>query len=376
MYFRDIVGHEDLKRRLRESARKGIVPHAQLFAGPDGAGAFPLALAYARYLNCKERTETDACGHCPSCRQYDVLQHPDLHFVFPIVKKERPKKEVCDDYLPEWRALLGSGPYFGIDDWLEAMDAGNSQALIYARESDEIIRKLSLRIYEAEYRVLFVWLPERLHLSCANKLLKLIEEPAPHTLILLVSAAPDMVLGTIQSRAQSVPVRPVGEEEMQAALQEREHLDAEAAREVAHLAGGNYLHALGILGAGEENSFFLTHFKSMFRNAWTRNARNMRAEAEELAAIGRERQKNYLAYCQRLLRENFIYRFHSPEINYLNREEEAFSKNFAPYVNEGNVCELMDEFSLAEQHIAQNANAKMVFFDLHLHVASLVRRNP
>ena len=163
MFFKDIIGQEAVKAHLRQMAQKGIVPHAQLFTERGGAGAFPLALAYARYLNCTERTETDACGHCPSCLKFDALAHPDLHFVFPIVAKKEKKKEVCDDYLPEWRTFLKDNPYFGLDQWLDAMDAGNSQALIYSKESDEILRKLSLKIYEAEYRIRMVWLRETLH---------------------------------------------------------------------------------------------------------------------------------------------------------------------------------------------------------------------
>ena len=164
MYFKDIIGQEEVKERLRQSARTGIVPHAQLFTEQGGAGAFPLALAYARYLNCTNRTDTDACGRCPSCLKYDELAHPDLHFVFPIVAKKEKKKEVCDDYLSEWRGFLKEHPYFNMDEWLDYIEAGNSQAIIYSKESDEIIHKLSLKIYEAEYRILMVWLPETSYL--------------------------------------------------------------------------------------------------------------------------------------------------------------------------------------------------------------------
>lgn len=162
MYFKDIIGQEKVKQRLIESANKGIVPHAQLFCETGGSGAYPLALAYARYLNCKNRGPADSCGHCPSCVKYDEYAHPDLHFVYPIVAKKDKKKEVCDDYLPEWRPFLRAHTYFDLDNWIEYIDAGNSQPLIYSKESDEIVRKLSLRIYEADYRVLLI----DLSLSC------------------------------------------------------------------------------------------------------------------------------------------------------------------------------------------------------------------
>jgi DNA polymerase-3 subunit delta' len=372
MYFKDIIGQGEIKQQLIGAARKQVVPHAQLFYEQGGAGAFPLAMAYARYLNCRERSETDACGHCPSCVKYNEWAHPDLHFVFPIIRKER-KKEVCDDYLPEWRTLLRKHTYFSLEHWLEAMDAGNLQALIYSKESDEIFRKLNRRIYEADYRVLLVWLPEKMHSSCANKLLKIIEEPPANTVILLVSEEPDQVLGTIQSRAQRLNVRAIDAGDMAAALVERERLEPEAARQVAHLAGGSYLKAIDLISVSEENSFFLEQFKQIMRNAWSRNVKGMKAMADQMATIGRERQKNFLTYCQRLIRENFMYRFQSPDLNYMNKQEAEFSARFAPFVNEQNVFELMNELAKAERHIGQNVNAKMVFFDLSLRITVLIK---
>ena len=209
MYFHDIIGQDDLKARLTDTARRGIIPHARLFCGRTGSGTFPLALAYARYLNCTDRTDTDACGKCHSCRQYDALAHPDLHFVFPIVADKKRKRTVCDDYLGEWREMLTEHTYFDLDEWLDRMETAGKQALIYAEESDQMIRKTSLRIYEAQYRVLIVWMPERMHAACANKLLKLIEEPPARTVILMVSDAPDLILGTILSRTQRLDVRPI-----------------------------------------------------------------------------------------------------------------------------------------------------------------------
>lgn len=374
MYFKDIIGQEDIKQRLIQSAQTGIVPHARLFTEQGGAGAFPLALAYARYLNCTDRSETDACGHCPSCRKYDELAHPDLHFVFPIVAKKEKKKEVCDDYLAEWRTFLKDRPYFNIDDWLDYIDAGNSQALIYSKESEEIIHKLSLKIYEADYRILLVWLPEKLHPTCANKLLKMIEEPPVNTVILMVSEAPDLIIGTIQSRAQRMHIRPIQTEAIAASMISRYGLSREDAQHVAHLSGGNYLKAMEAISLGEENKFFLEQFKGMMRNSWARNVKGMRAMADTMAAIGRERQKNFLSYCQHLIRENFMYRFQAPELNYMNLDEASFAVKFAPFVNERNVIDLMEELAKAERHISQNVNPKMVFFDLSLRITVLIKR--
>ena len=262
MYFKDIIGQEEVKERLRQSARTGIVPHAQLFTEQGGAGAFPLALAYARYLNCTNRTDTDACGRCPSCLKYDELAHPDLHFVFPIVAKKEKKKEVCDDYLSEWRGFLKEHPYFNMDEWLDYIEAGNSQAIIYSKESDEIIHKLSLKIYEAEYRILMVWLPEKLHPTCANKLLKIIEEPPMRTVILMVSETPDLILGTIQSRAQRIHIRPIETDAIMNAMISRFGLSPDDAKHVAHLSSGSFIKAMEAISLGEENKFFLEQFKA------------------------------------------------------------------------------------------------------------------
>lgn len=374
MYFRDIIGQEEIKEQLVKSARTGIVPHARLFTEQGEAGAFPLALAYARYLNCANPSDKEACGHCASCLKYDGLVHPDLHFVFPIIAKKEKKKEVCDDYLTEWREFLKDRPYFNIDNWLDYIDAGNSQALIYSKESDEIIRKLSLKIYEAPYRILLVWLPEKLHPFCANKLLKIIEEPPLNTVILMVSEMPDAILGTILSRAQRLNVRAIRTDAMTQAMTSRFGLSADDAQYVAHLANGNYLKAVEAISLGEENKFFLEQFKGMMRNSWARNVKGMKEMADLLTGLGRERQKNFLAYCQHLIRENFMYRFQSPELNYMNLDEANFAVKFAPFVNERNVMDIMEELAKAERHISQNVNAKMVFFDLSLRLTVLIKR--
>ena len=219
MFFRDIIGQTEIKRRLIQSVKDNYIPHARMISGPEGVGKMALALAYARYLSCTQRGEDDACGVCPSCVKYSKLSHPDLHFVYPIVKNDKKKKEICDDYLKEWREFVLQNPYFNLNSWLNFMGAENSQGMIYAKESDEIIRKLNLKAYESEYKIMIVWLPEKMHEACANKLLKMIEEPPSNTVFLLVSENPDRVIGTIQSRTQSFPVPPIDDESMRQALQ-------------------------------------------------------------------------------------------------------------------------------------------------------------
>ena len=374
MYFHNVIGQDDLKARLTDTARRGIIPHARLFCGRTGSGTFPLALAYARYLNCTDRTDTDACGKCHSCRQYDALAHPDLHFVFPIVADKKRKRTVCDDYLGEWRAMLTEHTYFDLDEWLDRMETAGKQALIYAEESDQMIRKTSLRIYEAQYRVLIVWMPERMHAACANKLLKLIEEPPARTVILMVSDAPDLILGTILSRTQRLDVRPIEADALTRALEQRNGLPPDAARRTAHLAHGDLLAAERSLGDDERQRLFLDFFIRIMRNAWKRDVRAMKQTADELAALSREQQRAFLAYCQHLVRENFVRRFRSDDLNYLRPDEAAFSARFSPYVNERNVFDFAAELADAERHIAQNGNAKMIFFDLTLRITVLLKK--
>jgi DNA polymerase-3 subunit delta' len=378
MFFRDVIGQEELKTHLIETARKGIVPHAQMFCGAEGNGGFQLALAYARYLNCTAQGPTEACGRCPSCLKYNELAHPDLHFVFPIVADRSTKKEVCDDCLPEWRDFLrkqtARHTYFNLDTWLAQLGAENKQAIIYAAESNRIVHKMNLRIYEADYRVLFIWMPDRMHTACANKLLKIIEEPYPKTAILMVTDSPDAVLGTIVSRSQHVPVRPIPAQTLAQALVRLRNLPDHVALHVAHLAQGNYRTATELLTLENDNLFFLERFKTIMRNGWTRNVAAMKSFAEEMASTGRERQKNFLAFCQRQIRENFIRNLDEPALNYMNSDEDAFARNFSPYVNERNVAGLIDELTLAERHIHQNVNSRMVFFDLSMRIIVLIKK--
>ncbi|MCI5664413.1 MAG: DNA polymerase III subunit [Mediterranea sp.] len=373
--FDDVIGQEEAKKRLRQEVAEGRIPHAQLFCGPAGAGKLPLALAYARYLSCPHRTAQDACGVCPSCVKWEKLVHPDVHFVFPIVRNAKAKKEVCDDYIVAWRRLLTGSTYFGLNHWLDEMDAENGQPLIYAKESDEITRKLSLKSSEGGYKIALIWLPEKLHEVCANKLLKLLEEPPAQTLFLLVSEAPEMLLTTIISRTQRFNVPCINETEITQALTRRFGLQAADAQNVAHLANGNFVKALETIHLSEENKLFFDLFVSLMRLSYQRKIKEMKQWSEQLAGMGRERQKNFLMYCQRMIRENFIFNLHQPEMNYLTTDEQQFATRFAPFVNERNVMGIMNELTEAQLHIEQNVNARMVFFDFSLKMIVLLKQN-
>jgi DNA polymerase-3 subunit delta' len=374
MFFKDIIGQDEVKERLTRTAREGVIPHAQLFCGPEGIGKFPLALAYAQYLNCENPSENDSCGQCPSCIKYNHLAHPDLHFVYPIVKKAAKKKEVCDDYIADWRNFIKEKDfYFSYNQWLEYIDAENSQGLIYAKESEEILRKLSLRIYEAKYKVMIIWLPEKMHESCSNKLLKIIEEPTDNTIFLLVSDTPDNIITTIQSRCQRINIHGIEKQNIVQALESAYNITPEDATNVAHLSKGSYLKAIETISLDEEHKFFFNLFVQMMRASYARDIKQIKTIGNELAGVGRENQKSFLVYSQRMVREYFISNLKHPEMIYVSSDEANFGTRFAPFINERNIIGFMDELALAERHIEQNVNAKMVFFDLCLKITMLIK---
>lgn len=371
MFFRDVIGQEEAKRRLIREAKEGKIAHARLFCGPEGIGKLPLAIAYARYLSCSNPGEDDACGTCPNCIKYNKLAHPDLHFVFPVIKL-KSKDTVSDDFLPEWRELVTHNPYFNLNIWLKEMGAENQQAQIFVKESDEIIRKLSLKSSQGGYKIMIIWLPEKMNVECSNKLLKLLEEPPSQTVFLLVSEEPDRLLTTIQSRTQRFNLLGIDEKQIAEKLIQQYGIQEKDAHDIAHRCEGNFLKALETIHLNEENKLFFDLFVSLMRLSYQRKIREMKQWSETLAGMGRERQKQFLQYCQRMIRENFIYNFHDPSITFLSEEERNFSSRFAPFVNERNVIGIMDELSEAQRHIEQNVNARMVFFDFSLKMIVLL----
>lgn len=372
MLFKEVVGQDEIKDRLRREADEGRVAHALLFYGPEGCGKLPVALAFARYLLCSQPHDGEPCNACNSCRMTARWAHPDLHFVFPVVKYKDAAHSVSDVYLPEWRKQLGENVYFGLDEWLEDMQAGNQQAMIYSAESDAIQKKLSLKSNQGGKKVMIIWLPEKMNLECANKLLKLLEEPPAETHFLLISERLEAVLPTIVSRAQCIGMKGLSEDEIAGALMQRNTCDCDTARRVAHTANGNLIAAQQLLRSNADQNLFFDLFVILMRLSYQRKIKDLKKWSEQIVALGREKQKNFLAYSQKLIRENFIYNFRQPDLNYETMEEENFSRNFARFINERNVIHIMDELSLAQRDIEQNGNPKFVFFDFALKMIVLL----
>ena len=363
MTFNEVIGQDDVKARLLQMEREGRLPHAIMFCGPPGVGKLALAVAFASHLLGEDNA------------MVRKLEHPDLHFTFPTIKLPSmgvDHKPVSDDFAREWHELIMQGPYFSMDQWLAAIGAENQQAIITAGESDELVRKLSLKSSQGGYKVSVIWLPERMNLECANKLLKLIEEPPQQTVFLMACNEPDQLLETIRSRVQRIDVKKLPAAVMEQALTERRGIAPELAQRLARLAGGSWLRALQELQAGNENEQFLELFIQLMRQAYLRDVRGMKAWSETMAAFGREKQKRFLAYFLRMTRESFMYNFHQQELTYMTQAEENFARNFARFVNEANVLGIYDLVNLAIRDIGQNANAKIVFFDLALQMIVLL----
>lgn len=371
MQFKAIIGQEDIKGQLTKAVREGRIPHAQLFTGPSGVGKLQLAIAYAQYLACPNRTDTDSCGTCPSCLQYQKLQHPDLHFAYPIVKDDRG--DTCADFAEQWRTILLEQPYFDLDDWYKALGVESKQGMIYEKESSEILRQLSLKAFADGFKTMIIWQPEKMNTVCANKLLKLLEEPPEKTNFILVSEHPEQLLTTILSRVQQVYIPRLSNELM------TERFGAD----IAHIANGSYLTALKLVESESERETYFDQFVALMRNAWLVGHKknydalqSLKKWSLEIAdsKVGRERQKAFLQYAQQQLRENYIANLQQPDLNYQTAKEQDFSKNFAPFIHDGNVEKLMDELQKAEVQIGQNGNAKIIFFDLCLRFIVLIKK--
>ncbi|MDL2231160.1 DNA polymerase III subunit delta [Porphyromonadaceae bacterium OttesenSCG-928-L07] len=372
MQFKDVIGQEEVKQQLLSSLKTGRVSHAQLFAGNTGYGSFALALAFAQYVLCTGAKGDDSCGECPSCRHVSKLIHADLHFVFPVVRKT--KTPVSDEYMKEWRSLIGKTPYFSMEEWYSEMGVEeNTQAAIYTDESAAILKKMNLKSFESDYKIMLIWLPEKMNVECSNKLLKIIEEPFEKTLFLLVSERPEQIIGTILSRTQRINIYPLKQEQLKRHLISDQGVDEGKAEEFAHISGGSWYKAMRLLNESEEQIYNQEKFVSLMRLCWNRKMVPVNEWVSDLVAQGRERQKNFLVHSMRMVRENFMKNFGHEKLNYMTEREKGFSQNFSPYVHEGNVIPLSEEFEKAYYDISRNGNGKIIFTDLCIKVMQNIR---
>jgi DNA polymerase-3 subunit delta' len=374
MLFKNITGQEEIKRHLIQTVTENRISHAQLFLGAPGYGGLALAIAYARYICCTARTDGDACGTCASCVKYSKLIHPDLHFVFPIVKTAGSKKSVSDDFLSAWREMVLQSPYFNQQMWYKAIGVENKQGKIYVDESARIISKLSLKTFESEYKVMIIWMPERMNNYTANKLLKMIEEPPLKTLFLLVAEDSSRILPTILSRTQLLKIPRIDAESLEKALTVKYSLDSKTARNIVHLAEGDMLKAVEVAEKSEEIEFNRTKFREFMLCAFNKDVPGLMAFTDQMTTLGRERIREFFTYSLRLLRENFIFHFNEPSLNFLTDEEKEFTVKFSRFVNERNIFRMNEEFNTASYHIMANGYEKLILFDLGLKMMALLKK--
>ena len=367
-----------------EMVQENRVPHALMFCGPQGCGKLAMALAFASYLLGERESAPEELIEEQKRTQAMLRkwEHPDLHFTFPTIKTSDmggDHNPVSLDFIKEWKEmLLSQGPYVLISDWMQRMgksDADfNKQAIITVEETDNISRELSMMSSQGGYKISLIWLPERMNIQAANKILKLLEEPPRQTLFLLVSENPELLLETIRSRTQRLDFKKIDNDSLEQALIERRALAQEMAHRIARIANGNWNAALEELDSGNENRQHLDMFIMLMRLAYMRNIHDLKKWSDVVATFGREKQKRMLDYFMHMLRESFMYNFRNPELGYMTQEEENLARNFARFINEANIIDMSNLFEETKRFIAQNANPKIVFFDLALKIIVLLIR--
>ena len=371
MKFSEVIGQHEISKRMMQMVADEKVPHALMLCGPAGCGKLAVALAMASYL----LGDRDESANANAVAMLAKFQHPDLHFVYPVIRPagtSSEKKITSDDFTRQWTSQLTETTYFSFEEWLNRMEAVNQQAQIFAAEGDVITHKLSLKSSQGGYKVCLIWLPERMHTTFANKILKLLEEPPAQTVFILVSEEPHLLLETIRSRVQRIDLRRIDDEDIEKALMAKRGLDAGNAHRITRIANGNWLKAKEMLDASNENNQFLDMFIMLMRMAYARNTKGMKKWTDTVSAFGREKQRRMLKYFSLQVRENFMTNFGNPQLTYQTEEEETFSKNFARFINEANVIEIQELIDHTIRAIGQNANAKMQFFDFALKMIVLI----
>ena len=381
MLFSEVIGQKKMAQRLQTLADQQRIPNALLLCGERGRGKMALALALASYI-LGEREGSDNSMSEHTRRQTAMLrkwEHPDLIFTYPTIKLKSMSadhKPVSADFAKEWNQLINTSVYFTINDWMDAMGADNQQAIITAGESDELSKKLLLKSSQGGYKVSVIWLPERMNQESANKLLKILEEPPHQTVFIMVSEEPERLLETIRSRTQRIDIPRIDTDDITQALQQTRGIEEATATRIARISDGSWTKALEELDAGSENKFFLDLFIMLMRRAYERKIGDLKKWADNVASLGREKQRRLLKYFLHMTRESFMYNFHIKELSYMTEEEENFTRKFSPFINEANVIEMQELLNRCHRDIGQNANPKIVFFDMALKmIMMLLKKN-
>ena len=378
MLFKEIIGQEEVKEKLIQTVKENRVSHAQSFFGPEGVGKLPLAIAYAQYIACENKKDDDSCGVCSSCIKYNKLIHPDLHFLFPIattksITKTKDVSCFSSVFLNEFREAFSQNNYLTLNDWYNQIGIENKQAIINAEDCNEIIKTLNLKTYESEFKVVIIWMVEKLFHSAAPKLLKILEEPPEKTLFILISENPDQIIKTILSRTQMVKVPRIYEEVLRDTIKEKFNLSQSQVNYVNHLAQGSYSEAVNIINeSGKENDDFAV-FSKWMRSCYTMDFVTLSDWIEDISKVGREKQKLFFSYALHIIRECMQYSCLGKELTNLDSNEAEFAVKFAPYINSKNCIKISEELNTAVFHIERNANPKILFMDLSIKIGQLLK---
>lgn len=366
MKFADVIGQEQVKNQLLKTVKNSRVSHAQLFLGQEGIGKLGLAIAYAQYINCSNKQENDSCGECPSCIKYEKLIHPDLHFIYPTATTERFDKPKSKDFVEDWRqVVLENKGYISLADWYGKIGIERKRAIINARDCNDIIQTLSYKSFEAEYKVMIIWMVEKLFHAAAPKLLKILEEPPDKTLFILVAENQESMLKTILSRTQLIKVPLIQDDDLIETLRQQGHGSA-VVNDVVKVSRGSYLEAKSLIENLEVESVNSKWFIDWMRVCWQGDVKAMMAFISGFVRNSRDVQKNMLVYALRLMREAFLVNMNNPELVKLNSMEEDFVKKFNKFINAKNIELFNDELNKSIYHIDRNVNASVLFLDMSL----------
>lgn len=378
MLFADIIGQEGTKKKLIQSVTDSRVSHAQLLLGPTGSGKLALALAYAQFVNCTDRSTHDSCGSCPSCVKMARLSHPDLHFVFPSTTNKKVKKDPESNlFLEEWRSfVLQENAYVGLNQWYNFLGVENKQGTIFTRDANELIRKLNFKAYEAEYKVAIVWMAEKINVQAANKMLKVLEEPPDKTLFLLIAEEQEQMLSTVKSRTLMVKIPRISDRAISAALIQRFQCREAEARDATLMANGNWLEAVRIFENNEEEKYNFQTFQQWMRLCFKGSILELTDFSANIAGIGRERQKSLLAYGLNVFRNGLLVNSRLSEMMRLPDDEKEFNTKFAPFVHANNIRDLVGLMEEGITHIERNAHAGILFMDSSLKMIKLLKIKP
>ncbi|HSD14366.1 MAG TPA: hypothetical protein VLB74_06935 [Flavobacterium sp.] len=381
MLFQEILGQQHIKSHLTKSADSGRIPHAQLFVGPEGSGTLPMAIAYARYILCSNTSGENTNGNEACNLKFEHFSHPDLHFVFPVATNDEVKSHpVSANFMKHWREFVTENPYGSLFDWLKLLGIQNKQGQIGVDEAQEIMKALSLKAYEGGYKVMIIWMADKMNTATSNKLLKLLEEPPQKTVFLLVTENQDDIMQTILSRCQMLDFQGLPESVIADALVSRENIEEKLALRIAHQSQGNYNKALHLLHKDASEFPFEEWFVQWVRAAFRAKGNaaailDLTSWSEEIAGIGREAQKQFLHFCVEMFRQALLLNYQSPSLVYIEPTVDKFKlENFAPFVNGNNINEIFKELSDAIYHIERNGNAKIILTDLSIKLTRLIHK--